>query len=93
MGKYFYGESRIHEQMHATSPLHYKQTHLLLHIGKQSTNLSCQMYNMRRLKLFKYLIRIPPTSQIPVLATEEDPRFIRFGVGVRIRFDGLAYQT
>ena len=75
------------------SPFNYERTHLLLHVSKQSTNLGCQMNNMRRLELFKYLIRIPPTSQIPVLTTEEDPRFIGFGVGVRVRFDGLADQA
>ena len=69
------------------------ETHLLFHISKQPPHLGSQMNHMRRLIFLKYLIGIPPHSQVTVLRAQEDPRLARFGVGISVGLDGLADEA
>jgi hypothetical protein len=71
-----------------------KELHLLTHVGKEAPHFGRQVNHVRRLVGLEDLLRVLAVAQIPVLGTQVDPRFVRFGTRLfDVVLDGSTHQT
>mmetsp|Transcript_3980 Transcript_3980/g.7942 ORF Transcript_3980/g.7942 Transcript_3980/m.7942 type:complete len:396 (+) Transcript_3980:66-1253(+) len=70
-----------------------KEFHLVFHIGKQTTDLGCQVQHVSRFVLFKNGFRIGTVAQITILGSQKDPFFRRTFLGCQKVFNRLPHQA